>query len=122
MVLAAFGEILRRHTRTTDLVARFGGEEFVVLMPNTSLEHCVRTAERIRETLASSAIKPLPAPVTVSIGAAERFAGEQGDSLLRRADKALYDAKQFGRNRVVAGNDPVVGRPPHGNGGDRKDA
>jgi diguanylate cyclase (GGDEF)-like protein len=102
-VLAAFGELLRRCTRLTDVVARFGGEEFVVLMPNTDLDHALATAERIRKVLASTRVEPLPDPITVSVGVAEFAAAEQGDALLRRVDKALFEAKQSGRNRVVAG-------------------
>jgi two-component system, cell cycle response regulator len=101
-VLAAFGDLLRRQTRGTDVVARFGGEEFVVLMPHTDLVHATDTAERIREALASSRFEPLPDPVTVSIGVAELAANEPGEALLRRADRALYEAKQSGRDRVVA--------------------
>lgn len=101
-VLAAFGDLLRRQTRATDVVARFGGEEFVVLMPHTDIERATDTAERIREALASSRFEPLPGPVTVSVGVAELAADESGESLLRRADMALYEAKQSGRNRVVA--------------------
>ncbi len=102
-VLAAFGELLRRQTRPTDIVTRFGGEEFVVLMPHTGLEQALAVAGRIRLMLADSLIDPLPNPVTASFGVAELATGEQGDALLRRADKALYEAKQSGRNRVVAG-------------------
>jgi len=101
-VLAAFGDLLRQQTRGTDIVARFGGEEFVVLMPHTDLEHATETAERIRQALRSARFEPLPDAVTVSIGVAELSENESGDALLRRADKALYEAKESGRNRVVA--------------------
>jgi two-component system cell cycle response regulator len=102
-VLAGFGEVLRQHTRATDIVARFGGEEFVVLMPHTELADAVATAERIRMAFAICRFDPLIQPVTASFGAVELAAGEQGDALLHRADVALYSAKQQGRNRVVAG-------------------
>jgi diguanylate cyclase (GGDEF)-like protein len=103
-VLASFGDVLRRRTRATDIVARFGGEEFVVLMPTTSLEVATAIAERIREVVAALHIEPLPEPITASFGVAERAAGEPGDGLLRRADVALYEAKRLGRNRVIAVN------------------
>jgi len=103
-VLAAFGDLLRRQTRGTDIVARFGGEEFVVLMPHTDLEHAVDSAERIREALESARFEPVPGPITVSMGVAELAADEPGEALLRRADKALYEAKQAGRNRVHGGS------------------
>lgn len=101
-VLASFGELLRQQTRPTDIATRFGGEEFLVLMPHTSLKQALLVAERIRATLAAQRIEPLPAAITASLGVAQLAAGESGDALLRRADKALYEAKASGRNRVVA--------------------
>jgi len=100
-VLAAFGRILVKNIRPTDIAARFGGEEFVVMMPHTVLAQGAATAERLRETLASSRIEPLHEPVTASIGVAELAPGESGEELLQRIDKALYAAKESGRNRVV---------------------
>ncbi len=102
-VLAAFSDLLRRCTRATDVVARFGGEEFVVLMPATDLAQASAIAERIRGEFAACRVAPLPDPVTSSFGVAELKAGEQGHALLRRADSALYTAKQLGRNRVAGG-------------------
>ncbi len=102
-VLVAFGELLRRQARATDIVARFGGEEFVGLLPNTDIAHGLATAERIRVAVASSSIKPMLKPVTASFGVAELGAGEQPDAIMRRVDKALFAAKQSGRNCVVAG-------------------
>jgi two-component system, cell cycle response regulator len=100
-VLVAFGTLLRRLTRMVDIVARFGGEEFVVLMPATELEHAVAIAERVREALAACCVAPLPDPVTASFGVAQLADGEPGHLLLRRVDNALYEAKRLGRNRVV---------------------
>lgn len=101
-VLAALGDLLRRKTRPIDIVTRSGGEEFIVLLPHTRLDKALMVAERIRTSLASTIIDPLPTAVTVSLGVAEIAPGETGDALLRRADKALYEAKSAGRNRVVA--------------------
>jgi diguanylate cyclase (GGDEF)-like protein len=112
-VLVAFGDLLRRRTRATDIVARFGGEEFVVLMPDTDLANAFAIADRIREAFAASTIEPLPNPLTASFGVAEMAPGEQGNDLLRRADIALYDAKHSGRNRVAiqsAGDGQSVAR------------
>jgi len=106
VVLRAFGGLLRRLTRPTDVVARFGGEEFVVLMPQTKLEDALTVAERIRESLAAMTIDPLPAPVTVSIGVAQAGRDEAPDALLRRIDQALYAAKDAGRNRVIVASRP----------------
>jgi two-component system cell cycle response regulator len=102
-VLCAFGDLLRRCTRATDIVARFGGEEFVVLMPATDLAQAVVIAERIREAFASCPVAPLADPATASFGVAALVAGQHGPLLLQRADRALYAAKQAGRNRVTAG-------------------
>ena len=107
-VLAAFGDSLRRYTRATDILVRSGGEEFIVLMPHTELDNAIRVADRLRESLAANRVEPLPDPVTVSVGVAELDAGEQGELLLRRADKALYEAKRSGRNKVMADCHPPV--------------
>jgi diguanylate cyclase (GGDEF)-like protein len=85
-VLTAFGDLLRRHTRVIDIVARFGGEEFVVLTPNTDLDNAVAVANRIRQSFAACTIEPLPDPVTASFGVAEMVPNEQGSGLLHRAD------------------------------------
>ncbi len=107
-VLAAFGDVLRRRTREIDIAARFGGEEFIVLMPTTSLQDATAAAERIRAAVAELRVEPMPEPITASFGVAERLAGEPGDALLRRVDAALYEAKRLGRNRVMAaGREPV---------------
>jgi len=106
-VLAAFGEVLRRRTRASDIVARFGGEEFVVLMPETDLANAVLIAERVREAMADCVVEPLPAPVTASFGVAEMAGGDTGQSLIARADRALYAAKRAGRNRVATEADPA---------------
>jgi diguanylate cyclase (GGDEF)-like protein len=102
-VLTAFGDLLRRHTRAIDIVARFGGEEFVVLTPNTDLDSAVAIANRIRESFAACTIESVPDPVTASFGVAEMAPNEQGSGLLRRADAALDEAKHSGRNRVAIG-------------------
>lgn len=102
-VLAAFGELLRTQTRATEIVARFGGEEFVVIMPHTNLAHGLASAERIRAAIAAARIEPMPDRVTASFGVAELAKGEQGDAFMRRVDKALYEAKHTGRNCVIAG-------------------
>jgi diguanylate cyclase (GGDEF)-like protein len=101
-VLARFGALLRIQTRATDVVARFGGEEFVVLMPHTSLAQAVLRAEQLRSSLAAELIAPLTKPVTASFGVAMLAHGEEQESLLSRIDAALYRAKDGGRNKVVA--------------------
>ncbi len=102
IVLAAFGQLLREQTRATDVITRFGGEEFVVLLPNTDLAQAVSIAERARVTLADRRIAPVPHPVTGSFGVAVLAPGERGEDLIRRMDVSLYAAKNAGRNRVVS--------------------
>jgi diguanylate cyclase (GGDEF)-like protein len=106
VVLREFAHIVRSHCRDTDLVARFGGEEFVILMPEIGAAEANACAERIRLTLAQTIIPPLAQPVTASLGVVELMPGESGDSLIRRADQALYAGKMAGRNRVTLADDP----------------
>jgi two-component system cell cycle response regulator len=101
-VLARVGALLKSQTRATDIVARFGGEEFMVLMPLASLEQSAAKAEQLRRALSAQPIDPLPEPVTASFGVAELRTGEDAESFLERVDAALYAAKRGGRDRVVA--------------------
>ena len=113
-VLAAFGALLRQHTRAIDIVTRFGGEEFVILMPHIDLEQAVTASERLRKALAAYHIEPLRGSVTASFGVAELSVGEEGTALLHRIDCALYEAKWLGRNCVVANHDMLdLGSPRH---------
>lgn len=100
-VLKAFARIMESHVRDTDLIARFGGEEFVILMPQSGRDAAETVAERIRLSLGRSPIAPLRQAVTVSLGIAEIQNGESAAALLRRADQALYRAKEGGRDRTV---------------------
>ncbi|MDQ3127206.1 MAG: GGDEF domain-containing protein, partial [Chloroflexota bacterium] len=87
-------------SRTRDLIGRFGGEEFVAVLPATDLAGAARWAERARSGLAATPVPALGRPVTASFGVAELLPDETGDELLARADAALYAAKGAGRNRV----------------------
>ena len=96
-----------RHVRSVDLVGRLGGEEFVVVMPETSLAGAVVVAERFRAAVAEELFIPRDQTeqlaVTVSVGIAVTGEGSDTiDTLLKRADDALYAAKHAGRNRVIA--------------------
>jgi diguanylate cyclase (GGDEF)-like protein len=106
-VIHLMSEVLRQELRTSDVVARFGGEEFIACLPDTGLEAALVAAERIRSSLERSS---LPVPhgtgvdlrVTASIGiAAARAGAESLEMLIERADQALYAAKQGGRNRAI---------------------
>ena len=105
-VLRALGEEIRKNFRTMDTGFRYGGEEFLVLLPDTTAETAIIPAERLRKRF--SAIPFLPHPdeeprnVTLSIGIAEFRPGDSIDDLVRSADRAMYAAKNAGRNRTVS--------------------
>jgi diguanylate cyclase (GGDEF)-like protein len=101
-VLVEAAERIRRACRQSDLVARWGGEEFLIIFPQTSLRQAAIVAERIRRSIADSpfATSAGPVQVTASLGAATRQRGEEARTLIRRADQAMYQAKRGGRNRV----------------------
>jgi len=99
--LAALGDVLRHSTRAGDFVARYGGEEFVILLQDTDTAAGVEVAEKLREAIHQMHVPGLTGRVTASFGVASipEHAAD-GDSLLRAADRALYSAKNTGRNRV----------------------
>lgn len=104
-LLREFGNILKNSIRSTDIAGRYGGEEFSVILTNTSLKGAIVIAERIRkfvETLKITVNKDVPPQgITVSIGIAELAPGETHEDLLAAADAALYRAKEGGRNRLA---------------------
>jgi len=101
--LEAFADVLRASTRATDVLIRFGGEEFIVLMPATALAAAVDIAERIRVSFAERRVDPVLVPLTASFGVVELGVRESGPAFLLRADDALYQAKAAGRNTIVGG-------------------
>jgi two-component system cell cycle response regulator len=105
-VLREFSKRIRGAVRGADLACRYGGEEFVVVMPDTTSEIAAQVAERLRDAVAGAPFRisasGAVAAVTTSVGIATlEVDGEGADSLMRRADKALYQAKNNGRNQVV---------------------
>jgi two-component system, cell cycle response regulator len=105
-VLKEFAARLATNFRPVDIACRYGGEEFVVVMPGTRGDYACLVAERLRRHVAGSPF-PIRAgaeriDVTVSIGVSASAAGDTAERLLKRADEALYRAKQAGRNRVIA--------------------
>jgi diguanylate cyclase (GGDEF)-like protein len=118
-VLAAVGRQLVASVRACDVVARWGGEEFILALPSTPLVGAVEVAERARRELESAHITAPSGktiPVTASLGVAELGKGESIDTLIDRADRVMYEAKSSGRNRVVTAHEPdnAPGEPEHG--------
>ncbi len=106
-VLTVVAATLAANLRPTDLVARFGGEEFVIIFPDTDVDHARGAAERVRLAVSQQKLvmpdgTELP-PVTISMGVTALIAGQTVPDLLKTADFAMYRAKQTGRNRVVVG-------------------
>src|SRR5262249_30484395 len=104
-VLRSVAQTIRTVCRGDDVVGRYGGEEFCLVLPETTLEEGAEVAERVRAAVEhlgrAQAARYRGRVATVSVGlAALRFGGEDHESLLARADAALYGAKQSGRNRV----------------------
>jgi two-component system cell cycle response regulator len=104
-VLKEFSLRLKRNIRGVDLACRFGGEEFVVLMPDTDFRQAEAVAERVREAVAERGFEvgtSRPLTVTVSVGVTlQESLADTPETLIKRADVALYRAKREGRNRVV---------------------
>jgi diguanylate cyclase (GGDEF)-like protein len=98
-VLASLGQLLGQLLRRGDIAARYGGEEFAILAPFTTQQQALRVAEKLRKGIAEHNFGSLP-PVTVSIGCTAYLPGELMDSFVQRADLALYDAKNSGKNLV----------------------
>ena len=103
-VLKHFTLVAAKSLRTADTFGRFGGEEFIVVMPDTPLPGAEAGAERMRAAVEALAFPGVPSEhrVTVTIGVAQRRKGEGVAALLARLDKALYDGKHAGRNRVIS--------------------
>ncbi len=105
-VLVTLANVVKPNLRTTDSLTRLGGEEFVVLCPNATLSTATTLAERLRQLVARADF-PGVKHVTVSIGVAQCRVAEAWDDLFKRADKALYLAKAYGRNQVQIASEPL---------------
>jgi diguanylate cyclase (GGDEF)-like protein len=100
--LAAAAEAMRGALRVSDFVGRYGGEEFLILLPDTERDDALRVAETVREAVATVSVPTVDRTVTASLGVA--LLGDDafdGETLIRSADRALYAAKSLGRNRVA---------------------
>lgn len=110
-VLAAVGAVLRAELRASDLAGRMGGEEFLILAPDTGRVGALEIAEKVRVALHEIRVRDLERAVTASFGVATLLEDTlESDTLLRIADRALYSAKQNGRDRVEASPAPTA--PP----------
>ena len=104
--LRAVAQVMAGSIRGGDIAVRYGGEEFLLVLPATPLDSAFEVAERIRVAIEG---EPLPFPVTVSIGVAAGMPGQdEPEQVFERADQALYRAKSGGRNRVMADDTPRV--------------
>jgi len=100
--LQTVGRTIARNTRSCDRAGRIGGEEFLVLMPDTTREMALMVGERLRASVERAEVRYATGkPLTVSVGVAFAALHEDAASVLERADRALYEAKKQGRNRVV---------------------
>lgn len=118
VVLTNLAALIRQTVRKSDLVARYGGEEIVVLAPDTAVSNAARLGENIRQNVESTILVPpdqckgQTAHITISVGVAELKQGlDSGHALLERADHAMYQAKHAGRNRVAV-SDFATKNPP----------
>ena len=110
-VLREFARLLQESLRDIDLASRWGGEEFLLVLPGTDLEGGTRVAERIRRALAGRIVLSVdgtPIPVTASFGVAATPPATTASELFASADAALYEAKRAGKNRVEAAAEPVT--------------
>lgn len=105
LALCHIADTLRMNLREYDVIARFGGEEFVTLFLETDLDQALPLAERIRIAVSELAISEIPEGLTISAGLTAWREGDTAGSLLRRADRALYGAKEAGRNRCNVARD-----------------
>ena len=101
-ILQELGSIINNSVREGDLAGRYGGEEFIILLANTTYAVACKIAERIRATVEKHTfqVDKLSLRLTISIGVAEYIGGESSEDLILRADRALYQAKKSGRNQV----------------------
>ena len=114
LVLQSIAGILQSHVRPFDKVYRYGGEEFLICLPNADMTQCARVLERLRRVVEASPVpitETTTLPVTASIGAAPMTKGRSVEQIIEKADQALYAAKQGGRNRVRVWRNPDDKKP-----------
>ena len=99
-ILEAFSSISFKKIRKSDILGRYGGEEFIIVLIGAKLNGAISVAERLRQKVEIHNFEKIPLPVTISIGVVEYKKNEKIDTLINRADKKLYNAKKTGRNTV----------------------
>jgi len=102
-VLQLLAKAMRKSLRDVDFIGRYGGEEFVILMPETNAQEALAATEKLRIKVENSPFnfRKERVPITMSFGISEFHALEDGETVFERADKALYQAKAEGRNRCI---------------------
>ncbi len=105
-VLVTLAELLRLRTREIDILGRWGGEEFIVICPHTSMDGALSLAESLRSTIGAHAFAGVK-HISASMGVASYLAGDAGKDLVARADAALYAAKHAGRDRVCTSTESM---------------
>ncbi len=96
--------VLKESLRRNDIIARFGGEEFIALLPNTNKKEAIEVANSLNQRISGSAFSQSELPLTITLGVAESDNSKENDStlkMIKRADKALYKGKENGRNQAV---------------------
>jgi diguanylate cyclase (GGDEF)-like protein len=102
-ILRSVASILKQQLRRMDMVCRYGGDEFAILVPETTGENAIRVAEKLRRHIETHAFPGVPRPVTISCGVADYPThGQTRDEVVAAADGALYTAKEAGRNRAAS--------------------
>jgi diguanylate cyclase (GGDEF)-like protein len=108
LVLRAFAERISIGLRAGDISGRWGGEEFLVILPRTDLDGAIEVAERIRSTTAAAPVTAADQDITVTVsGGCALGPGDSAGALVQLADQCLYQAKHAGRNQIVAGSLPA---------------
>ena len=99
--LIDLAKILKQHSRATDIVGRWGGEEFIIILPHTDLSAAIEYADMLRVKIEDFTFEVID-KITASFGVSSFIDEDTSKSIVKRADDALYDAKHSGRNRVCS--------------------